>query len=209
MSKIILASHVITLCLFILSGCYAQTKDEQTNKETEPNKYPVIERKVVVVDNCWEEFKDLTANISVNFCCSPQKDVLDVTFKDTSIKRNSYLVLDSDANGNARYFLGWFDWKLKNEDENSVQKLYDEYTEDILKEDPRGSIKETREITLNGKIGRETTFAADNSNSLTIQIFYVKGKIVYAAFLPDELTKNKPLQDKSRNIFFGSFKILN
>lgn len=160
MKKILFVTHILAICCLILSGCQAQTKGNQSNKEIESSKSPVTEKKVVVVDNYWKEFKDLAANISIDFCGEPRKDVLNDTFNGENINRNSYLVLDNDANGNARYFLGWFDWKLKNEDENSLRKLYDEYSKDILKDDPRSLIKETKEIKVSGKLGRETTFAA-------------------------------------------------
>lgn len=124
------------------------------------------------------------------------------TFKGLNIKRNSYLVLDTDANGNARYFLGWFDWKLRNDDKNSLRKFYDEYTKDSLKADPKGSLKESKEIFMNGKIGRGFTTVADDSNSLTERVFYANGKVIYAAFLPDELSSNKKVQNKFRQIFF-------
>jgi hypothetical protein len=188
-------------------GCKAQTNGEQLNKEKEQLKSPVVDTTIAEADDCWKEFKDLTANISVKFCGEPQKSILNDTFQGLNIKRNSYLVLDTNANGNARYFLGWFNWKLKSEDQNSLRKLYDDYSNETLKSDPSGSIKETNEISLNGIIGRETIFVADDSNSLTVRVFYSNGKVIYVAFLPDELSGNKIMQDKSRNIFFKSLQI--
>lgn len=189
-------------------GCKAQTNEKQENIEKGLLKPTVVEKTVVVIDDCWKEFKDLTANISVKFCGEPRKDILNDTLDGRNIKRNSYLVLDTNANGNARYFLGWFDWKLKSENVNSLRNFYDEYSKNVLRNDPKGSIKETKEISFNGKIGRETTFAADDSNSLTIRLFYSNGKAIYLAFLPDELSSNQSLQNESKKRFFDSLQIL-
>jgi hypothetical protein len=189
-------------------GCKAQTNEKQKNIEKGQLKPMVVEKTVVVIDDCWKEFKDLTANISVKFCGEPRKDILNDTLDGRNIKRNSYLVLDTNANGNARYFLGWFDWKLKSENVNSLRNFYDEYSKNVLRNDPKGSIKETKEISFNGKIGRETTFAADDSNSLTIRLFYSNGKAIYLAFLPDELSSNQSLQNESKKRFFDSLQIL-
>lgn len=191
-----------------MSGCKAQPKGNQQTKEREQKKSSAVERTVVVIGNCWKEFKDSTANVSVKFCGEPQKDILNVIFNGKNIKLNSYMVLDTEANGNARYFLQWFDWKLKNDDAETLRNFYDACSEDVLNSESKGSIKETKEIFFNGKIGRETTFVAENSNSLTIRLFYSNGKVIRLGFLPDELATNKLLQEKSRNIFYDSLKIL-
>lgn len=203
MKKAMFLTQILALCPSLMFGCAAQN-----NNEKEQSKIPVAEKTIGENDGCWKEFKDLTVNVSVKFCGKPQKDILNDTFNGSNIKRNSYLVLDTNINGNARHFLGWFDWKLKSEDKKSLRKFYDEYTSDALGKDSRGSIKETKEISLNGKIGRETTLVAPDSNPLTVRVFYSNGKVIYIGFLPDELYGNKSVQDKSRKTFFESLQIM-
>lgn len=191
---------ILYLLNFLVSAqtCKAQTKKEET---TEPI---IAQNSVSESDECWKEFKELTTKVSVKFCGEVQKDILLGTFKQSKIRRNSYMVVSK----NAVYVLGWFDWKLNSEDENSLRKLYDDYSKETLKIGGKGEIKNTKEISINGKIGRETTFAAENSNSLTQRVFYINGKVIYLGFLPDELFSDLSLQVKLRTKFFESLQIL-
>lgn len=152
MERKLLIIPVLVICILTMLGCNAQT----TNR-TKSDKPPSVEKPITETEDCWKEFKDSTANVSVKFCGEPQESILNDTLNGENIKRTSHLVLDSKANGNARYFLVWFDWKLKNNDENSLRKFYDEFIKDRLKRGSGGSLKDSKEVILNGKIGREFT----------------------------------------------------
>jgi hypothetical protein len=195
-------SKIILLFVFsIITSCSNQNlKKEPSNSSNE--KMTQLE-----VKDCWKEFKVSEANISVKFCGEVKKDVLDDTLNGKKIKRNSYLVFDSKENGNARYFLGWFDWNLKDEKQSTLTNFYNDYSKDIMSKGG-GSVKDSNELKLNNIVGRETTFSANDSNSLTIRLFYLSGKVVYVAFFPDETINDKTLQENSRKIFFDSFQIL-
>src|SRR5687768_10990177 len=116
-------SLIFTVWIALGASCAAQTgKVLPDQNKSQPNVSPVVKRVPSETDQCWKEFRETIAKVSVKFCGEPKKDVLDGVFKGEKIKRTSYLVLDGSMNGNARYFLAWFDWKLKSVDEASLRK---------------------------------------------------------------------------------------
>ncbi len=188
--------------LFLLVGLLTLVCVSQTNK-SEETREPQKEEKVIDETNdCLKEFKEPFTNIAVTFCGEPQKNILGDSFKKQRIKRNNYTVSSSSAT----YVLGWFAWKLKKEDDLSLRKLFDEYTNDTLKKDSSGLVKEIKEITLNGKPGRELILDG-NVNEFAVRLYYSGGNLIYLVFLPNSSAGKKEILDSLKENFFESFKI--
>ena len=107
----------------------------------------------------------------------------------------------------AVYVFGWFAWKLKAEDNDSINKLFDVYTKETVKKESSGTLKATKEITLNGKLGRELTLTGE-VNEFSVRLYYSNGRLIYLVFIPDSYFREKEVLDSLKKKYFESFQIL-
>ncbi|GEM_PF-4669919 len=173
----------------------------QTNKREVTREPDNLAESIAETDDCWKKITEPVANVTVSFCREPQKSIQVDSFKGLKIKRNNQLV----STARAVYVLGWFVWKLKSEDEISIRKLFDDYTKQTLKKESAGILKATKDLSVNGKIGRELTLIG-NINEFSVQLFYSNGKLIYLLFIPN--SNSKEVLDSLKKKYFESFQLL-
>lgn len=192
----------IIILIFGISGiCFAQTV---TKKEKRVFGTVLPNENLDESTDCWKEFRDAKENFQLQICGNLISELLPDKFKQKKIVRNSFLV----TNKNATYIIGWFDWKLVNENEETQRILFDDFSNDTLKRGKNGSIEKSDDLDLNGKYGREIVFNVTDTEKMFMRTFYSNGKLFYLAFLPNRIYSNDENSTQYREKFFNSFKLL-